>query len=75
MKHTLSVLVENKPGALMRSSSMFARRTDRFSPSSANEMARMRFIRVNAVSDAAKKMESTKSTTTTARIAQSAPPI
>lgn len=26
MKHTLSVLVENKPGALMRISSMFARR-------------------------------------------------
>ncbi len=26
MKHTLSVLVENKPGALMRVSSMFARR-------------------------------------------------
>ena len=25
-KHTLSVLVENKPGALMRISSMFARR-------------------------------------------------
>ena len=26
MRHTLSVLVENKPGALMRISSMFARR-------------------------------------------------
>src|SRR4029450_1592511 len=26
VKHTLSVLVENKPGALMRISSMFARR-------------------------------------------------
>ena len=26
MKHTLSVLVENKPGALMRIASMFARR-------------------------------------------------
>ena len=26
MKHTLSVLVENKPGALMRITSMFARR-------------------------------------------------
>ena len=26
MKHTLSVLVENKPGALMRVTSMFARR-------------------------------------------------
>ena len=26
MRHTLSVLVENKPGALMRVTSMFARR-------------------------------------------------
>jgi len=55
--------------------SISASRAARRSPSSANAIARMRLIRTNAVSAAAKKIERTKSTTTTARIAQSAPPI
>ena len=55
--------------------SISASRAARLSPSSASAIARMRLIRTNAVSAAAKKIERTKSTTTTARITQSAPPI